>query len=127
MNSDKSNITLISIILATAIVLYFVLRLSNSIGAEFEVTLQAVMRSTVVFLIVFAFQWLTRISLWFALSLFLAGAWICWWGVLDSIARNVNAPFPLYDTERIWYTTMWFKLGIEAVIVGITTYFILRK
>jgi len=102
---------------------------SRSIGADFQVTLEALGRSAAVIGIAGGIWYFLRLNVMLLGVGTAAGLWPCWWKVLDSIANNGANPdkmdfrFPI----DIWWNTNWFLYGVEATLIAAAVYLVIRR
>ncbi len=109
---------------------------SKALGAEFFISLQAVVFSFLAVGCVIGIRMLVAPIRWSVLSSFAAMAvWKIWWPVLDSMAGNgsgshkkmsLDDPFYMAEIQQsFWWNEAWFKWSVEAfffVVLAICIY-----
>lgn len=116
------------LLIVVGLALLAISKFSRSIGADFQVTLEAVVCSATVLGIAGGIWYFLRLNLALLATGTAAGAWPCWWKVLDSIAHDGANPdkldflFPV----AVWWNTNWFLYGVEVCLVAAAAYMVFR-
>lgn len=124
LSSRDDSGALILILLPIGAFLLFVLWLSRSIGADFQTTLEAVFQTAVCLALAGAIIWFADLKLSLIASGFSVFSWPFWWKVLDSIANGGKNQTEFFLPQEVWYTTAWFKYGIEVALIGLLIFVI---
>ena len=91
------------------IIFGFILKFSKYIGADFSVTLNAVIWSCVWVIAVGAAAVAFKLPITPCVFLALFCIWPCWWPVINNIYES------LYFVQRPWWAASWTKYLIEAI------------
>lgn len=118
-----------AVLIAAAIPVLALFGFSRWIGADFELTVDAIVASAGVLLVAFAVWWFIRPDVLMLAVLSLVIVWPLWWPVLDSIAVGGEKPdFWLEpDASAPWWTAEWFRWAVEAALVGAFAYLASKK
>ncbi|MBY0243047.1 MAG: hypothetical protein K2X55_27440 [Burkholderiaceae bacterium] len=108
------------VVIAAAILAMLSWNVSRSLGADFGVTLWAIILLLLVtagviwFCLAHSIPFLTGASGWAVL------AWPCCFNVLDNIAEKQAISFTVSSTaDRPWFGANMFQFGLEAALVAI--------
>lgn len=102
--------------------------LSRSLGADFEVTLQAVVSTAVLVFVAALAVWHFELPIVPALGVVLSITWVLWWGVLASMAHGgIPDEMIPYQFEPPWWNSGLFRWVVEALLVGGTGYAFFRR
>lgn len=126
----NSDATTAIILVGAALGLLAIFNLSRSIGANFQVTLGAVVWSGAVLAILGVLCWTPfKPSLSIFASLAVTLIWPGWWKVIDSIAHGGSDPDTLAFRfpQELWWNTTAFKYGIEIGLVALLAYVLLKQ
>lgn len=130
MRSRDDEALLWGLAIVGVVFLAIVFNFARFIGADFGVTLNAVLVSGVSFGVP---VWLIAqfgASVPAVLFAWGAFAWpVAWWDVLDNIADKVASIGPGFRLEAAvpWYAGSAFKWSVEVVLVALTIYFATRR
>lgn len=107
----------------------FLIWLSNTLGADLNVTASAVGLSVLIIAVAFSGAWLTEawqfpgpepLIVWQTIAL--PAHWVCWFGVLDSIALGGSPPNDPFAKvlQPHWYNNLWTKWGVFLVLSALS-------
>lgn len=124
-SNDNGVATLILIGALGAIILVWLL--SKFLGADFGITLQAIIASIPGLLIGALLLFWGRLDVGPWSFGQLALLWPAWWKVLDSIANNGSGLQSEFLSQTAWWTSGFFKWGVELGLIGIATWLFFRS
>lgn len=104
--------------------LAFVWWIASSIGADFQTTLGAVVRSLVALAVAGGIWWFLRLAIPLLTVGLATVLWPIWWSVIESIALSgENATALVFVSATTpWWNTGWFKWSVEATLIGLFVY-----
>ena len=127
MNTNSDRAAGLIVVIVCVLFVAGVLMLSKKIGADFQITLGATLRSIPVLIF-------SGAAIWFLKSRILAGfaataavLWPFWWGVVDSIAVGGQNPDTAIMLEQPWWDTGWVLWGTELSLVSLAIWLIVRS
>lgn len=124
--NDQGQLVPIAAALLIGVPLLLVYLWSRSLGADFTTLLSAIGKTVLVAMTALAFWYVARLA-WTALSGCLALSWLCWWPVLDSVARGgvvpdaETLPFKLMYPQH-WWNTSEFRYGFFIALAAATVF-----
>lgn len=128
MSRNDDNSTLVIALLLVGAFLLFVLWISRGLGADFAITLEAVIQSILFTALAGVLIYYLEPPIAPSLTGLLAALWPLWWKVLDSIAAGgESASKAYYYTPQIpWWDTSWTKWTVELILIGVTVLLYIR-
>ncbi|TLS18456.1 MAG: hypothetical protein FDZ72_08820 [Betaproteobacteria bacterium] len=127
MSKTSEDGAVIVVAIVAAIFLASVWKLSQALGASFQVTLDAALHSIPVLIVATLVLWLTDFSILPILGVALALIWPQWWEVIGSIACDGNAPHECFMPKQPWWDSGWTRWGVEFALIGLAIWLILRN
>lgn len=129
MANNQSNDALIALLLIPiGAFLLVAWKISSSLGADFQVTLGALLYSLVIVGVIGAVWWFTRFYIGATVFAACSLVWPKWWTVLDSTAvvGNNFGGIQFEPLDAPWWTSGWFYWGVEVALVACIFYFVYR-
>src|SRR6266567_8633262 len=117
------------ILLGIGIVVFVIWQFSRSIGADFQITFEALFKSLGVLGFTFVVWWLTRPEPLLLVSGCAIFLWPVWWPVLESIAAGGQKPdtwLPPWQLA-VWWNTGWFRWSIEVGLALALIYLLVQR
>ena len=117
-----------AVLVATVFFLVFVKKIANSIGADFEVTLEAITFSGLIVIIAGIALAFLKPRITVSLAILGTLIWPAWWRVLDSIAAGGKNPSAdvIFMLSTPWWDTSLFKWGVELTLAAIATWLLVK-
>lgn len=127
MSRDSGSGVGAIVVIVVGLFMLGVWKLSTALGADFQITLDAVIRSIPVVLIAGAAIWFLKPDIFTSFAGTAAGLWPVWWRVIDSIAAGGKNPDTAFMFEQPWWDTGWVKWGVEFALLGLVVWLIVRS
>lgn len=115
------------VVIAVGLFTLGVWKLSATLGADFQITLDAVLRSIPVVLIAGVAILLLKLDIFTSLAATATVLWLVWWRVVDSIAAGGQNPDTAFIFGQPSWDTGWVKWGTEFVLLGLAVWLFLRS
>ena len=127
MSRDSDSGVGAIVVIVVGLFMLGVWKLSTALGADFQITLDAVLRSIPVLLIAGAAIWFLKPDILTSFAATAAAVWPVWWRVVDSIAAGGQNPDTAFMFEQPWWDSGWAKWGVELALVGLAIWLFLRS
>lgn len=127
MSRDSDSGVGAIVVIVVGLFMLGVWKLSTALGADFQITLDAVLRSIPVLLIAGAAIWFLKPDILTSFAATAAAIWPVWWRVVDSIAAGGQNPDTAFMLEQPWWDSGWAKWGVELAFVGLAIWLFLRS
>ncbi len=122
-NQNEDNLIIFVAILCIALIPVY--KLSRFIGADFDITLKAILITIAGLGTAIAFSWyLMREHAKSIITFMITLLWYNWWTVLDNAAYNRLNPL---TNESFWWNSGLFKITILLLFLLLSIYLFFRE